>query len=97
MARLSTDLTMEEHQQLEAMAALKGRSVKDYLLSCTLVDRIDPGAGTDVDVTAQEIRREARARIREQSRQVGEHVAASPEAARLYEDWGTPTAEGREQ
>jgi predicted transcriptional regulator len=41
--------------------------------------------------TAMRLRRE---RIRAQSRAVGEYVAASPEAAELYQEWGTPRFEG---
>jgi hypothetical protein len=36
---------------------------------------------------AAQLRRE---RIRVQSRKVGEYLAESPEAARFYDDWGTP-------
>tara|TARA_R100000935_G_scaffold38732_1_gene60110 strand:+ start:1187 stop:1471 length:285 start_codon:yes stop_codon:yes gene_type:complete len=38
MPRLSIDLTLEEHQKLKAIAALKGESMKDYVLKCTLGD-----------------------------------------------------------
>lgn len=40
--------------------------------------------------TAMRLRRQ---RIRAQSRAVGEYVAAAPEAAAFYEDWGTPRTE----
>jgi hypothetical protein len=36
--RLSIDLTSEEHQKLKAIAALKGQSIKDYVLTRTLGD-----------------------------------------------------------
>ena len=36
MPRLSIDITPEEHQKLKAIAALKGQSIKDYVLSRTL-------------------------------------------------------------
>lgn len=36
-----------------------------------------------------------RERIRAQSRAVGEYVAATPEAAAFYREWGTPGAEGK--
>jgi uncharacterized protein (DUF1778 family) len=32
MSRISIDVTPEEHQKLKAMAALKGKSIKDYVL-----------------------------------------------------------------
>jgi len=34
--RLSIEVTKEQHQQLKAAAALKGRSIKDYVLERTL-------------------------------------------------------------
>ncbi len=36
MPRLSIDITPEEHQKLKAIAALKGESIKDYVLKRTL-------------------------------------------------------------
>jgi hypothetical protein len=33
MPRLSIDITPEEHQKLEAIAAIKGQSIKDYVLT----------------------------------------------------------------
>ncbi|PHQ81062.1 MAG: antitoxin [Thalassobium sp.] len=38
MPRLSIDITAEEHQKLKAIAALKGQSIKDYVLNRTLGD-----------------------------------------------------------
>lgn len=38
MPRLSIDITAEEHQKLKAIAALKGQSIKDYVLHRTLGD-----------------------------------------------------------
>ena len=36
MPRLSIDITVEEHQKLKAIAALKGQSIKDFVLKRTL-------------------------------------------------------------
>ena len=36
MPRLSIDITPEEHQKLKAIAALKGQSIKDFVLDSTL-------------------------------------------------------------
>ena len=47
MPRLSIDISAHEHQQLKAMAALKGQSIKDYVLSRALVDMPDPATMTD--------------------------------------------------
>ena len=47
MPRLSIDISAREHQQLKAMAALRGQSIKDYVLARALVDMPDPAAMTD--------------------------------------------------
>ena len=36
MPRLSIDITSEEHSRLKAIAALKGQSIKDFVLNSTL-------------------------------------------------------------
>ena len=36
MSRISIDVTPEEHQRLKAMAALQGKSIKEFVLECTL-------------------------------------------------------------
>jgi len=36
MSRISIDVTPEEHQKLKAMAALTGKSIKDYVIERTL-------------------------------------------------------------
>lgn len=46
------------------------------------------------EVAAAEAKRIRRERIRAQSRAVGEYVAASPQAAEFYEDWGSPAIDG---
>lgn len=38
MPRLSIDISPEDHQKLKAIAALKGQSIKDYVLSRALGD-----------------------------------------------------------
>ncbi len=38
MPRLSIDISAEEHQKLKAIAALKGQSIKDYVLGRALGD-----------------------------------------------------------
>ena len=38
MPKLSIDITPEEHRKLKAIAALKGQSIKDYVLNRTLGD-----------------------------------------------------------
>lgn len=36
MSRISIDVTAEEHQRLKALAALQGKSIKEFVLSSTL-------------------------------------------------------------
>jgi uncharacterized protein (DUF1778 family) len=36
MSRISIDITPEAHQRLKAFAALKGQTIKDYILECAL-------------------------------------------------------------
>lgn len=49
MPRLSIDISPQDHQQLKAMAALKGQSIKDYVLSRALVDMPSPASMTDTE------------------------------------------------
>ena len=46
------------------------------------------------EIAAEAALRLRRERIRRQSKAVGEYVAALPEAAAFYEEWGTPRREG---
>jgi len=36
MSRISIDVSPEEHQKLKAMAALQGKSIKEFVLASTL-------------------------------------------------------------
>jgi hypothetical protein len=36
MSRISIDVTAQEHQKLKAMAALQGKSIKDFVMERTL-------------------------------------------------------------
>lgn len=49
MPRMSIDISLQEHQQLKAMAALKGQSIKDYVLNRALVDIPNPATMTDAE------------------------------------------------
>lgn len=49
MPRLSIDVTPEEHQKLKAMAALQGRSIKDFVLERTIGDAPDIGGQDEGD------------------------------------------------
>lgn len=49
MPRLSIDISPQHHQQLKAMAALRGLSIKDYVLGRALVDMPDPATMSDAE------------------------------------------------
>lgn len=49
MPRLSIEISPQDHQQLKAMAALKGLSIKDYVLSRALVEMPDPASMSDAE------------------------------------------------
>jgi len=53
MPRLSIDITAQEHQRLKAIAALKGQSIKQYVLSRTLKGVPDTSHMTDEDAYAE--------------------------------------------
>ena len=36
MSRISIDVTLDEHKKLKAMAALRGQSIKDFVIERTL-------------------------------------------------------------
>ncbi len=50
MSRLSIELTAEQHQRLKAMAALQGKTIKEYVLERTLPDL----ANTEDSMTDEE-------------------------------------------
>ena len=58
MSRISIDVTPEEHRQLKALAALQGKSIKEFVLARTI------GAASDA-LALEELERLLDARIRE--------------------------------
>ena len=50
MSRLSIELTQEQHQRLKAMAALHGKSIKNYVLDRSLPDLPDRESMTEDEV-----------------------------------------------
>lgn len=36
MSRISIDLSPQEHKKLKALAAIQGKSIKDFVIECTL-------------------------------------------------------------
>lgn len=50
MRRLSIDVTPEQHQQLKAIAALRGQTIKEYVLERVLPDDIPEIDGMSEDV-----------------------------------------------
>jgi predicted transcriptional regulator len=77
-APISIRLDDEVKETLEAEARARHIGLSTYLRQIAVE-------------TAVRLRRE---RIRAQSRAVAEYVAASPDAAAFYDDWGTPRQEG---
>lgn len=47
--RLSIEISPEQHQRLKASAALRGQSIKDYVLERTLPDSDDQAALRDLE------------------------------------------------
>ena len=58
MSRISIDVTDVEHKKLKAMAALRGKSIKDYVLERTL------GTGGAENAALQELEKLLDSRIR---------------------------------
>ncbi len=48
MSRISIDVTPQEHQRLKAMAALQGKSIKEFVLDSTLGSQNDPDVERDL-------------------------------------------------
>lgn len=62
MSRISIDVTDEEHKRLKAMAALRGKSIKEYVLERTLNgDQGDEAALRELEKLLEARIREARA------------------------------------
>ncbi|MBY6154704.1 hypothetical protein KUV47_15895 [Vannielia litorea] len=51
MPRLSIDITADEHRKLKAIAALKGQTIKDFVMSRALAEDT---AGADEEAAALE-------------------------------------------
>ena len=59
MSRLTIDITDQQHQSLKALAALQGKTIKQYAL-----ERLFPGNG-EADQAWEELRTVLKARIEE--------------------------------
>lgn len=68
MSRISIDVTSDEHQKLKALAALQGKSIKDYVIERTL--------GVDGDQAEQTALRELESLLDERIRSA-QHGAVS--------------------
>ena len=79
MPRLSIDITPEEHQKLKAIAALKGQSIKEFVLKRTLGEA--PAVDEMSEVEALEALSDFLKPRIEQARQ-GELSTKSPEDIR---------------
>ena len=76
MSRLSIELTPEQHQQLKAIAALHGQTLKDYILERTLPD-LPQNESLPEEETLQRLEAFLKPRIAEAER--GEVVEGSVE------------------
>ncbi len=54
MSRLSIEISGQQHQQIKAMAALNGMSIKDYILEATVVQGMHNRSPDTSDYTADE-------------------------------------------
>ena len=71
--RLSIDVTAEEHQRLKAVAALQGKSIKDYVL-----ERVLPSVLTHDETQAlQELKAFLEPRLAEAARVGGAQVSVT--------------------
>ncbi|GCE84203.1 MULTISPECIES: antitoxin [Komagataeibacter] len=59
MSRLTIDMTDQQHQSLKALAALQGKTIKQYALERLLPDNLD------TDHAWQELKNLLRARVQE--------------------------------
>ncbi len=53
MRRLSIEVTPEQHQRLKAVAALQGKTIKDYVLERALPPFPDMGSMSDEEAIAK--------------------------------------------
>tara|TARA_B100001146_G_C15947580_1_gene334093 strand:+ start:294 stop:548 length:255 start_codon:yes stop_codon:yes gene_type:complete len=53
MPRLSIDISPEQHQKLKAIAALKGQSIKEYVLEQSLSDAPEISDQTEAEALAK--------------------------------------------
>lgn len=49
MSRISIDVTPQQHQKLKAMAALQGKSIKEFVLACTLGEQDESQALAELE------------------------------------------------
>ncbi len=52
MSRISIDVTPQEHQKLKALAALQGKTIKEFVLASTLGAETDDEAAALVELEA---------------------------------------------
>lgn len=54
MRRISIDVTPEQHAKLKALAALKGKSIKDFVLACTIGNHAEDRALSELETLLDE-------------------------------------------
>jgi hypothetical protein len=72
MSRLTIDVTDQQHQSIKALAALEGKSIRDYVLQ-----RIMPSSG-DEEAAMRELEAMLRSRLESAAR--GEVISTSARA-----------------
>lgn len=93
MSRISIDVSDEEHRKLKAMAALKGQSLKDFMLQRTLGKE----AESDQDAALVELVEFLDARVHRaekegvSTRTVGEIFRQARHEAKVGKNGGLPT------
>jgi hypothetical protein len=53
MPRISIEVSEQQHQRLKAFAALRGQTIKDYVLEQTLPPEAEHDAGSEVEALHQ--------------------------------------------
>ena len=82
MSRLTIDMTDQQHQRLKAMAALQGKTIKQYAL-----ERLLPG-DTNTDQAWQELKTVLATRIDEG---LAGHISTKSVSAIVDEELSAPT------
>ena len=81
MPRISIDVSPEQHQRLKAFAALRGQSIKDYVLEQTL-----PPVASDDTRTEEEALQELEAFLKPRIEAAERGEVVSRSVTQIFED-----------